>query len=435
MAEAILPSGPEASGRCWSADHLRLHRSLLQQPSLLPQGGLLLLAVSGGQDSMAMTGLLRDLAPLHRWRLHLWHGDHGWRPESAQQALELAAWAEAQRLPLRVERWSEPEEAGGNREAAARRWRYDRLWREALRLGCCHVLTAHTGSDRAETVLLHLARGSHRRGLASLRRQQPLAALLAADSPGRSSGSAASGGLSPPAEVVVQQRQRRPSGESSGSRAAEPTGVAASDAAQLAPALAASAETCAAAPLAVTSETGLPATAVPEPLLVRPLQIFSRQDTARLCRSQGWPVWLDPLNEDPSLSRNRIRTAVLPVLEALHPGAARRISAQAERLAAELEHQEELLDLALASLSTGAWELDRRALQRLAAANQGALVQRWLQRRWGRGLESRRLQALLPRLAPGRPPGRLDLGGGWQLRWQCTALELLSPAHLEDGHG
>ena len=177
MAEVILPSGPGAPQPRWSPDHLRLHRSLLRQPELLPPGASLLLAVSGGQDSMAMTGLLRDLCGLHQWRLHLWHGDHGWREESSRQARELQGWAQGQGLPIRVER-QDSLQVSGNREASARRWRYQCLQREALRLDCQHVLTAHTASDRAETVLLHLARGSHRRGLAALRRRLPLAALL-----------------------------------------------------------------------------------------------------------------------------------------------------------------------------------------------------------------------------------------------------------------
>ena len=82
----ILPSGPR-----WSPDHLRLHRHLRRHPELLPEGATLLLAVSGGQDSMAMLALLLDLQRLHQWHLQLWHGDHRWRPESGRQAAELAA--------------------------------------------------------------------------------------------------------------------------------------------------------------------------------------------------------------------------------------------------------------------------------------------------------------------------------------------------------
>jgi tRNA(Ile)-lysidine synthase len=166
----IVPSEAPAAG--WSPHHLRLHRHLLRQPLLLPQGAPLLLAVSGGQDSMALTALLHDLSRLHHWPLSLWHGDHGWRPESAAQARQLATWAQQRSLAFDLER-ADPAPAG---EAAARQWRYDCLQRLAAVRGCRHVVTAHTGSDRAETLLLNLARGSHHRGLASLPALRPLAA-------------------------------------------------------------------------------------------------------------------------------------------------------------------------------------------------------------------------------------------------------------------
>ena len=156
----------------WSADHLQLHQRLLQQPSLLPKGAPLLLAVSGGQDSMAMAALLLDLQRLHHWELLLWHGDHQLRDASTEQAQALGGWATGQGLAIEIETWKEPR--GG--EAAARQWRYGCLTQLAMERGIAHVLTAHTASDKAETLILQAARGSHRRGLASLRPRRPLAA-------------------------------------------------------------------------------------------------------------------------------------------------------------------------------------------------------------------------------------------------------------------
>ena len=369
MAELILPSEAGSDPARWSAEQHRLHRHLRRQPQLLPPGASLLLAISGGQDSMAMLALLRDLQALHGWTLRLWHGDHGWRAEGSRQAQELAAWAQGQGLLLHTERAQASgngdgnSASSGNREAIGRQWRYDGLAQEALRHGCRHVLTAHTASDRAETVLLNLARGSHRRGLASLRASRPLPC--------------------PSHQQPASQPQ--------------------------------------------------PDSAL---LLVRPLLIFSRADTARICQQRGLPIWLDPSNDDGRLSRNRVRAAVLPVLEALHPGASLRIGAQAERLAAELEQQQELLDLALAALTLGGDSdqptLARRGLLALSAAGQRRLLRHWLERHTGRGLESQPLEILIERLAANRGPGRLCLADRWHLLWERTTLRLIRDV---EGHG
>ncbi|MFM7674586.1 MAG: tRNA lysidine(34) synthetase TilS [Synechococcus sp.] len=328
--------GPQPAAPAWSAHHLRLHRWLRRQPALLPPGAAVLLAVSGGQDSMALTALLQDLSRLHHWRLQLWHGDHGWREESARQAAELQRWAEERQLPLQMER------AKGlpQTEDAARRWRYSRLAHWAAEQGCPRVATAHTATDRAETLLLHLARGSHRRGLASLRRLRPLQG---------------------------------------------------------------------------------------QTLLVRPLLPFSREDTGRICRSLALPVWHDASNEDPRFARNRIRQELLPVLEELHPGASRRIAAQAQRLAEELEAEEELLALVLPALEEAPGRLGRRRLMALAPANQRRLLQAWLRRQGRAELPSGALEGLLVRLEPSREPGRMNLPGGWRLCWDRSTLALLGP--------
>ncbi|MBC1260322.1 tRNA lysidine(34) synthetase TilS [Synechococcus sp. BSF8S] len=164
--KAILPWGP--------LQH-RLHRQLLADPKLLPPGRRLLLAVSGGQDSMALVALLLELRRLHGWELHLWHGNHGWRQEAGAQAAALASWAEGRSLPMLVERApAGSADLTRGAEEAARRWRYERLSHQARSLGSLHVLTGHTGSDRAETLLFNLARGCGLRGLSSLRARRPL---------------------------------------------------------------------------------------------------------------------------------------------------------------------------------------------------------------------------------------------------------------------
>jgi tRNA(Ile)-lysidine synthase len=129
----------------------------------LPKGARVVVAVSGGPDSMA---LLHALARL-RSRLGIElsaHGvDHGLRKEARAEldaAAELAASLDVpfHRTLLRVP-------AGGNLQARARAARY-----EALRTAAegAFIATAHHGDDRAETVLIRLLRGSGPAGLAVL---------------------------------------------------------------------------------------------------------------------------------------------------------------------------------------------------------------------------------------------------------------------------
>ncbi|MCP9850249.1 tRNA lysidine(34) synthetase TilS [Cyanobium sp. Morenito 9A2] len=357
---AILPSEPPEA-RPWSPLHERLHRELRRRPALLPAGEQLLLAVSGGQDSMALTQLLLDLRRLHGWTLLLWHGDHGWRSGSAAQAEDLHHWAVAAGLEMRIDRAV----TGACSEAEARRWRYERLAHQAAALGCRRVVTGHTADDRAETLLLHLARGAHIRGLSSLRRSRPLVSAA---------------GLVP----------------------------------------------CAAPDLPATdSGSAIPDPL----LLVRPLLGVSRAETGAFCANRLLPVWLDPSNESLDFSRNRVRHQVLPVLEELHPGASRRLAALSERLEEEGHPLEELLPLALGALQskTGALGLQRQGLMAVSAASQRQLLAAWLRLQGGQALAALELEDLRQRLQAGAGPGSLDLPRGWRLSWDRMELRLQPP--------
>lgn len=159
-------------GQGWSRWHHRVHRQLLDQPTLLPPHSRLLLAVSGGQDSMALLRLLLDLRHLHHWSLQVWHGDHRWHANSSQIASALEAWCQQHDLTLMVSR-ADPDEASS--ESSARDWRYRELLHHCRQLGS-DAVTAHTASDRAETMLINLARGGDLPGLCSLPSRRALSA-------------------------------------------------------------------------------------------------------------------------------------------------------------------------------------------------------------------------------------------------------------------
>ncbi|WP_299485838.1 tRNA lysidine(34) synthetase TilS [Acaryochloris sp. IP29b_bin.137] len=157
----------------WTPLHTQLHQ-VLRQRQFLPPHSKVLLAFSGGQDSFCLLQLLIDLQPKWGWDLALAHGDHGWPSDAAENAQYVVQIADQYQLPLFARR--APTELRS--EAAGRRWRYQILTEIAEKQGCSIVVTAHTASDRAETLLYNLIRGSGTDGLQALSWQRPLSAQV-----------------------------------------------------------------------------------------------------------------------------------------------------------------------------------------------------------------------------------------------------------------
>jgi tRNA(Ile)-lysidine synthase len=136
----------------------------------LAAGDLLLVACSGGADSLALAAATAFLAP----RLGLRAGgvtvDHGLQPGSAERAAGVAATLGQLGLdPVRSTAVTvAPARSAAGPEAAARVARYGALDVAAKEYGAVAVLLGHTLDDQAETVLLGLARGSGSRSLAGM---------------------------------------------------------------------------------------------------------------------------------------------------------------------------------------------------------------------------------------------------------------------------
>jgi tRNA(Ile)-lysidine synthase len=146
----------------WTPLHSQLHQTSIDR-QLLPIGATVLLAVSGGQDSLCLGQLLRDLQSRWRWQLAVGHCDHGWAEDVgiAERVERVAAmW----QLPFYCESTIDLPET----EAAAREWRYQALIRLAQTTGSTYIVTAHTQTDRAETLLYNLIRGAGADGLSAL---------------------------------------------------------------------------------------------------------------------------------------------------------------------------------------------------------------------------------------------------------------------------
>jgi tRNA(Ile)-lysidine synthase len=127
-----------------------------------------LVACSGGADSLALADATRFVAPRLGFDAGLVTVDHGLQTGSAGRAEVLAEWARGAGFdPVEVATVAVAGRPGGP-EAAAREARYEALVAAAHRHRATAVLIGHTVDDQAETVLLALARGAGPRGLAGM---------------------------------------------------------------------------------------------------------------------------------------------------------------------------------------------------------------------------------------------------------------------------
>ena len=138
---------------------------------LLPRGKPVLVACSGGADSVALAVAVLRCG----LRGAIGHIDHALRPESAREAQQVSELAQRLCAPFFLERLQGLVTRGPGLEAAAREARYAALARLARTSGADVVATAHTRRDQAETLLLRLIRGAGPTALAGIRRRRPLA--------------------------------------------------------------------------------------------------------------------------------------------------------------------------------------------------------------------------------------------------------------------
>ena len=127
-----------------------------------------LCAVSGGVDSMVLLWLLSQMEECSVTAATF---DHCLRPDSAGDAAFVARWCHARGIPCltgREDVGAYARARGEGLEQAARTLRYRFLEECAARAGADYIATAHHADDNAETILLHLLRGSGLQGLGGI---------------------------------------------------------------------------------------------------------------------------------------------------------------------------------------------------------------------------------------------------------------------------
>ena len=276
----------------WTHLHAQLHRTLLHR-QILPSHQRLLVAVSGGQDSLCLIKLLLDLQPKWGWNLGIAHCDHRWRSDSEASANHVEQLAKNWGISYYLETASDIPKT----EAAARQWRYQALTEIAIAHNYPYIVTGHTASDRAETLLYNLIRGSGADGLSALTWTRPLLDF----------------------RLPILDFRLGDSGENSNSQISADFRLENQD---------------------ENSQSKIP-NLKSKIYLVRPLLEITRSQTGQFCQEQKLPIWEDSTNQDLQYTRNRIRSELLPYLEThFNPKAQQALAQTAELLRADVEYLE-----------------------------------------------------------------------------------------------
>ena len=155
-------------------DIIAKFEATIRRHALLPERGCVVLAVSGGPDSLALLHLMREVRDRSRPRLalHVGHLHHGMRGAAADEDARFVE-SEAARLGVActIARADVPGLAAERRvgiEVAGREARYQFLTRLAKSLGAADIAFGHQADDQAETVLMRAIRGAGPRGMGGI---------------------------------------------------------------------------------------------------------------------------------------------------------------------------------------------------------------------------------------------------------------------------
>ncbi|MEG4856970.1 tRNA lysidine(34) synthetase TilS [Microcoleus sp. K1-B6] len=333
----------------WTHLHAQVHRTLLYR-QILPSNQRLLVAVSGGQDSLCLIKLLLDLQPKWGWNLAIVHCDHRWRSDSEASANHVEQLAKSWGISYYLETASDIPKT----EAAARQWRYQALTEIAIAHNYPYIVTGHTASDRAETLLYNLIRGSGADGLSALTWTRPLLDFRLPIADFRLGNS----GENPNSQISADFRLEN-SSENFQSKIQN-----------------------------LKSQI----------YLVRPLLEITRSQTGQFCQEQKLPIWEDSTNQDLQYSRNRIRSELLPYLEThFNPKAQQALAQTAELLRADVEY-----------LELAASDLLQRAMSPIADSPQvnfqlPVKLNRPILREAPLALQRRAMRQLLQQILPSAP--------------------------------
>ncbi|WP_128896582.1 tRNA lysidine(34) synthetase TilS [Longirhabdus pacifica] len=147
-------------------------KQTIQQHHMLDQGDCVVVAVSGGPDSVALLHLLLNISKHTHWRIVVAHVNHQFRGEEAdKEAAFVKHLAQDWGLVSEIAAIDVPayiEKTKKNTQEAARECRYQFLVETAIKHGATAIALAHHADDQAETVLMRFIRGSGTQGMSGM---------------------------------------------------------------------------------------------------------------------------------------------------------------------------------------------------------------------------------------------------------------------------
>lgn len=335
--------------------------------------GRLLVAVSGGQDSLCMLDILHRLAPELRVTLHVAHLDHGFRgAQSRAEAEFVAGLAGEWGIPSTVAAMDVAAYRTRNglaKQVAARYARYQFVAAAAVAVGADQVAVGHTADDLIETLMMNLMRGS---GMAGLRGIAPSRTLT----PGQLGPAVEPGDWSTPALPQVESLL---------------------------------------------------------PTVVRPVLPLFRAETEGYCEARGLAFRRDPSNQDSAYRRNWVRGDLIPFLETRFPAARERLRSAAELLADDYSLVATAVDDAwswMAREEGEQVEMDLESWARLDRPLRIHLLRRGVESLAGgtEGLERVHLDAAERLMRQGTVGARMGLPGGLWIEKGYRSLWIARPS-------
>ncbi len=152
---------------------LRTVRATIEKYGMFKAGDTVVVALSGGPDSVGLLHVLNSLRGIYRIKLHAAHLEHGIRgDESLEDMRFVEKLCQSVPIPLTTRREKVLEmarEGGFSVEATARKVRYRFLGEVLEETGGTKIATGHNADDQAETVLLNMLRGAAMAGLSGIR--------------------------------------------------------------------------------------------------------------------------------------------------------------------------------------------------------------------------------------------------------------------------